>query len=420
MKAMDREGLNSFLWFAYRPEFSPQYLAPLLDDLPGFRDLKKWLQEASEAEAVVEGSRILQCAMERALSARSSGPHLVPLSGGLDSRAILAFLLEAGLRDQIVTCTFGVPHAYDFEFGRRVARKAGVRHEAIDLDRQKISREDLRETAEAGALWTELVTAYYNVLAQRWFGGNECHWSGFLGDGLAGGLYRSGYENLSYSESKKIFADINRRASARDFSLHEETYDPTGALPFAPLIEDPALVSYPEQLNLTVRQPAWIGKTVCSKDSFTPFADPEWIRFMLAAPLHLRFRSRLYRRILLEKFPALFNLPIKSVAGFYLGSPRLAFAIKLFQLFSPTRGRCLGLSFNRHINYVDFRDAYRQREDFRDLALVSLSRLEESGLLPWLDTRKILTDHVNGRRSFHRELNALVSLDINADVAAGL
>lgn len=420
MKAVDRETLNSFLWFSYRPEFSPRYLTPLLDDLPGFRDLKKWLHEASEAEAVAEGGRVLQRAMERTLSSRSSGTHLVPLGGGFDSRAILAFLLEAGLRDQIVTCTFGVPHAYDFEFGRRVAKKAGVRHEAINLNHQKISREDLRETAKSGALWTELVTAYYNVVAQRWFGGNEYHWSGFLGGGLAGSLYRPGYETLSYSESKKIFVASNRQASSRDFSLHEETYDPTSALPPSPPIEDPALVSYPEQLNLTVRQPSWIGKTVCSNDSAIPFADPEWIRFMFAAPPQHRYRTRLYRRILLEKFPGLFNLPIKSVAGFYLGSPRLAFAIKLFQLLSPVKGRGLGSSFNRHINYIDFRSAYARREDFRDLALASLSRLEERGLVPWLDTRKILTDHMNGSQSFHRELNTLISLDINAEVAGEL
>ena len=40
---------------------------------------------------------------------------MVPLSGGLDSRTILAALLEAGLKDRITTVTYGTPGTWDYD-----------------------------------------------------------------------------------------------------------------------------------------------------------------------------------------------------------------------------------------------------------------------------------------------------------------
>ena len=47
----------------------------------------------------------------------SEGHHIVPLSGGLDSRAILGGLLDAGLKDQITTVTFGTLGTWDYDIG---------------------------------------------------------------------------------------------------------------------------------------------------------------------------------------------------------------------------------------------------------------------------------------------------------------
>lgn len=55
------------------------------------------------------------------------------LSGGLDSRAILGGLISAGLKDSIVTVTFGTPGTYDFDIGKKIATELGIKHELIDL-----------------------------------------------------------------------------------------------------------------------------------------------------------------------------------------------------------------------------------------------------------------------------------------------
>ena len=49
--------------------------------------------------------------------------HYIPLSGGLDSRALLAAAMEAGA--EVETLTFGMPGTMDYEDGNRVARAVG-------------------------------------------------------------------------------------------------------------------------------------------------------------------------------------------------------------------------------------------------------------------------------------------------------
>lgn len=55
---------------------------------------------------------------------RSSKPLLVPLSAGLDSRAVLAGLCACGA--PIHTVTYGVPGAFDYDIAPRIARTAGT------------------------------------------------------------------------------------------------------------------------------------------------------------------------------------------------------------------------------------------------------------------------------------------------------
>lgn len=59
--------------------------------------------------------------------------HVLPLSGGLDSRTILGGLLNNIPAEEIVTVTFGTPDTWDFEIGRRVAHEAGTQHFTVDL-----------------------------------------------------------------------------------------------------------------------------------------------------------------------------------------------------------------------------------------------------------------------------------------------
>ena len=64
--------------------------------------------QTGEQGCVVEGGRVLRYAFERQMHS-APGAQVVPVSDGLDSRLILAHLIEAGFRDQIVAVIYGTP-----------------------------------------------------------------------------------------------------------------------------------------------------------------------------------------------------------------------------------------------------------------------------------------------------------------------
>jgi hypothetical protein len=69
---------------------------------------------------------------------------LVPISGGLDSRYLLGSVLELFPPSRIIATTFGQKGTLDFEIGKQVARKAGVRHIAYPLSPKDFDAGSLR------------------------------------------------------------------------------------------------------------------------------------------------------------------------------------------------------------------------------------------------------------------------------------
>jgi len=59
---------------------------------------------------------------------------LVPLSGGIDSRALLMEMLKYKSASDIYTLTFGVEGSLDFEIGNSIAKFFGTKHTAAILD----------------------------------------------------------------------------------------------------------------------------------------------------------------------------------------------------------------------------------------------------------------------------------------------
>ena len=59
---------------------------------------------------------------------------VLPLSGGLVSRALLGAALAVFPREAITTLTYGHPRSWDFRLGAALAQKFGVRHLALEPD----------------------------------------------------------------------------------------------------------------------------------------------------------------------------------------------------------------------------------------------------------------------------------------------
>lgn len=66
------------------------------------------------------------------------GEIVLPLSGGMDSRFLLGCALDSLPRDKIVTYTFGDPRTLDYQIAGGLARKLGVRHVPVAMDRRPV------------------------------------------------------------------------------------------------------------------------------------------------------------------------------------------------------------------------------------------------------------------------------------------
>lgn len=99
-----------------------------------------------ESQLIDEGISSLQGNFENLIGkTRVWIPLIVPLSGGLDSRAILGALIDAGLRDQITAVTLETPGTRDNVIGICVAKRIVVRHETIDLPQVPLKQKMLEK-----------------------------------------------------------------------------------------------------------------------------------------------------------------------------------------------------------------------------------------------------------------------------------
>jgi hypothetical protein len=304
--------LAEYFGFGYLPsQFRQRHcytiLRNIVDGLPD--NLNR-----SEEQYVSEGARRWHQAVGECLDAHPNARrHVVPLSGGLDSRAILAALLAHGIKQDVLAVTYGTPGTYDFEFSRLVARKAGVEHITLDLTKAPVSADLLIQTAAKGATCTRVLEQYYANLFRSPSDNGAVYWMGFLGDPLAGS-HLDIVPSPDWASATSRFVVRNQIAKPPDCLV--ELFDLKAFLPDSPLV-DPKILDMDEQLDLLVRQTSFIAPIVCPDDSTNvlPFLQPVWAQFMLSVPRPLRVNSRLYENILSHYSKALFRLPTKNHDG---------------------------------------------------------------------------------------------------------
>lgn len=353
--------------------------------------------------------------------------HIIPLSGGLDSRAILAGLIDVGYRDKIVTVSFGTPGLYDYEICKIVSKKFGVQYKNINLESIIVSTENLIETASNGAAWTFLIDAYYNSLICKEFGKEATYWSGFMGGEYAGS-HLPLHESSSWEKAKKYF--INCNDIVHTVNLTKPGINSVDCLPEAPLINQ-SIISYDDQLDFAFRQHNYI-KNVVTFNGYkyiTPFLNSEWVSYILSLPRKYRVNKYIYKKILLKAFPSYYKLPTENNYGASLNAS--INIIKARHLLNAIRKRMDNHSnINRNYlyylwnyiniyesgNYINFNNAIRQREDYYELVSKNIRELKKRKLLEWIDVEAVFNSHMSNRANHSSALMVLTALEISLKV----
>jgi len=411
VSSLDRDEVCAFLYFGYLPPRSWN-----VDARSSFEVFTERIEQSPEGTAIEE---LVERGGERwraVFSSPSERLNVVPLSGGIDSRAILAGLLETRQPGSLRAVTFGLRGSLDYEIGRRVARAAGVESVGIDLAAVPLERDRLLDVAATTTPGWLFDTFFNRLMADRVLE-DGIWWSGFMGDTLAGSRLPVRASDVWAEAVRRHVATFRAVASV---DLLPGDVDPTALLPTTPLGSS-AVLSFDEQLNFFARQPpAHLPVLVDPRtDIRTPFLDARWRDFILGVPRELRVGKNLYKRILFRAFPELMHLPEKG--NFGLPADAADRRVDRRKQAHRVRRRIrslapkLAVRPNRMANYLDFDLAVRRRDDVRTLVRDAIRSLSARGVVEWLDLEGLWTRHVRGTRNHGDALMMLAALDLNLE-----
>jgi asparagine synthetase B (glutamine-hydrolysing) len=406
--------INTYLYFGYLPHVN--------DNVLRYNELYHQLFLSDNDYHNISYNQLIDIGKQKLLNAISSNIensksdiYVVPLSGGLDSRAILGGLLKYYDSKLIHTVTYGVPNTFDYEIGKIVAEKACVNNTRINLNNIIVSIEDLIEFTKITGCLIPIFEGIFHSQIMKLYGKDVIYWNGYLGDPLSGSKLNNNNIRIDWNASINVFIKKNKYCSSSN--IDSETFIPIKYLPKKPFISKDNITGY-EQLDLLLRQPNYIEPIVLLNGykHRTPFIDKEWAEFILRVPVECRINQKLYKDILKKTFPDLFNLVVKNNMGMPLCASK--HRVKLKKVTNqirtyandkiPFRTRYT----NPSLNYLDFNESLRIRRDIIDIVYACLNDVKERDIVSWVKIDKLWNKHQDRKGDYADILTLIASLEI--------
>ncbi len=412
---LTKDQINAFLYYGYVPRPNQVKVQRLLSRY-GI-DLQEIKSQKPREELIREGAKILDDTFHDIAGKVGKETVVIPLSGGMDSRAILAGMLKHLPKSQIQTVTVGIPGALDYEIGQQVAKKVGVVNKVINLGKIKWSEQELIGYAKKFHYPIALVEGFLFSQVFSCFEGGSVFLSGFMGDPLSGSHLQKN-DSVTWEKAKIGFIKRN------NYTENQSSWPENELLPEKPFL-DRKLITLDEQLDFFIRQRLYIMPLVLLKDKkhIAPFLNPRWVVFMLNLPRSLRKDQMLYKKILFNAYPELFSLPLKNTGGLPLNVSTVQFFLKrITNRIGYTGRKYLPFVFSgsaQGLNYIDFELSYRKKDDLKAFAQKSLDDLQYRGLVKEINIPIIWQEHQTGQANHSQLISLLVSLEIYFKAAKG-
>lgn len=411
---MDRQRLCTFLHYGYDATCCQSGIPPNITNSVSAQPLRGSYDDIhkSASNALTDA---FDNEIDRSLEANY---HLVPLSSGLDSRTILAFLLEDDrIEDSAIhAITFGSPGTWDYEIGSNIANSVGIEHTQINVADPSFdwSVDALREYAKTRDWPCSMIDGYINFMINQFIDNSTVVWSGFMGDPSAGG-HQPSTPRENWSDACAFFADHEQQTS----NLIPNSFDPTSILPNESLLPWEEL-SFEEQLDFAIRQQCHISQIVIQGDREQyrfPFINKDWLSTSLNIPSKYRRKRCFFVDIVTSDFPELFSLPSDFSAGLPPDSRWYRQTVQRAYLHVKSRiADFVGLEWTHpNTNYFEFSRAIRDSKHQLHRTTKALTEsLEKRSICPWVDIQDIWAEHQDGRDRT-QEILTLCSLELFHD-----
>ncbi|MFC1462235.1 asparagine synthase-related protein [Verrucomicrobiota bacterium] len=330
---------------------------------------------------------------------------IVPISGGLDSRYILATALELVESRRLLGATFGAPGSLDFEIGKQVAEEVGIEHVAFPLSVADYAIASFRENCFAtdGQInfITEAPVAVFDRLAEY----GKVVLSGYVGDTVMG------------KKAEKQHECVRRDVVFTDTVLPQS--DPLEDTLTDRIVEDSFYFEQHGESSLSSAE-LWFFVNHFTKysqysvfrksvhfDYIVPFVDYGFLDYVLNLPFEARTGRSAYIGWFVERFPALARLPSKTFCGASLD----AGTARRFLARQRSRVERHILHADREMNTIDYLKHCRKLVRPEDM--VSCLR----GRLPDRYVERLAADRLRGPILYN--LKCLTILHENFGVSIG-
>ena len=392
--------IDSLLYYGYDPSCAESEIPVQIK--------KSICSQPNRCDSFNDGVVAFENAMKNELyDISNSVEHVVPLSSGLDSRSILAYLINEAEVESITTVTFGSPGTWDYDISQQISKSLNVENIALNLESERFdwSEQSLRKYARSLDCPTRIFEGYVNSQVNELFDDEYVVWSGFLG-GESMGSHRPENPCKEWDTACEYFATFNQFTD-----LVDQQFDPIASLPDEPYLPREVL-SYEEQLDFAHRQQCFIRPLIiCDPDRYlTPFLQPEWLRFALNLPPEKRRDRSLFVNIMCDLYPDLFSFPTDMKHGLPPNANYIRWRAREIRLYiSQMLMDAIGLKFtDPGMNYVNFETMFREDNQLKT-TVQSLTN-DFNDRVQW-DVQQIWNEHQRGVDNSN-ELRAISSTEL--------
>jgi asparagine synthetase B (glutamine-hydrolysing) len=399
-----------FLYLSYLPQWSKANLDWLHCDFDhdlgtGVEDERWWIKEG-----VLAWKNTMK---DVVANTDGKAVHVLPLSGGLDSRIILGGLLENLSASQIVATTYGIPGAWDLEIAKRMARKFGIRHEVFDLTNETWDVDKLAAAASHLRYPVNVYQHYVRRKINEHFGKECVYWSGFMGDALAGS-YLPNVPNVDKKEAVRRFVKTAPTPNYKSQSFQDALVDEMSAqCPWERLHNRKFTLD--QQIDMGVRQYSLHQPIVIVNgfDFKTPFLTADWGNFISNVPYQWLLGFHLYKRIIALGYPELAGFPVAGNAGMpLLASRSMVLVGKAIGRIQPYIARRDAFRSHPRTNYINWAESLCHRGRLQETVYATIQDLKKRQVLEGAEIDGWWTGHQTRKADYSLLLLNLSSMEL--------
>jgi asparagine synthetase B (glutamine-hydrolysing) len=319
----------------------------------------------------------------------------VALSGGMDSRAILAAVHE----QKPPTYTFGIDGSADVAVAKQVVAVAGVTHVTYDTHVDHWLEQRFSGIWKTDGMFN-VYHMHYSHLMDKIATVMDVNLSGFLGDAVIGGTYLSKKGKTFLSQ--RIHPEVARHYYGPYYTqcdLNDTFFDLDKVDPY---------LFYNRGRRMIGMGAEEAAKIIPQR---VPFMDNKLMELSYALPDAYRVNSRVYYRALLRKYPAFYKTIPNASSGVPLTEhPTLAYALrkKYNKLVYAVKYK-LGIptSYTDVYNWIKVPETAAAIRQLLDPKTALYTQYTSENYVT-----KFLEPHVQGKHNYMKQVMGAVTVEI--------